>query len=83
MSNIDMRQAFDFSQRRVLMSGGSGVLGRSMVRALVAHGAHVVLLTRNPDQAQAHFADLPPPQIAYVAADLGAADQIATAVAQV
>jgi NAD(P)-dependent dehydrogenase (short-subunit alcohol dehydrogenase family) len=37
MSNIDMRQAFDFSQRRVLMSGGSGVLGRSMVRALVAH----------------------------------------------
>ncbi|MFN5926659.1 MAG: SDR family oxidoreductase [Roseiflexaceae bacterium] len=83
MSNIDMRQAFDFSQRRVLMSGGSGVLGRSMVRALVAHGAHVVLLTRNPDQAQAHFADLPPPQLAYVAADLGAADQIATAVAQV
>ena len=83
MSNIDMRQAFDFSQRRVLMSGGSGVLGRSMVRALVAHGAHVVLLTRNPDQAQVHFADLPQTQLDYVAADLGATDQIATAVAQV
>lgn len=85
MSTIDMRQAFDFSQRRILMSGGSGVLGRTMVRALVSHGAHVVLLTRHPAQARTHFADMSSTaqaHITYVAADLADATQIERSVQQ-
>ena len=37
-----MQQMYDFGAARVLMSGGSGVLGRTLVRALLAHGAQVV-----------------------------------------
>jgi len=86
MAHIDMQQAFDFGQRRVLMSGGSGVLGRSMVRALLAHGATVVLLSRDPATALAHFDDLSADALARlqcVAADLSDASQLTAAVAQV
>ncbi len=86
MAQIDMQQAFDFGQRRVLMSGGSGVLGRSMVRTLLAHGATVVLLSRDPATALAHFADLSADaqgRLQCVAADLSDASQLTAAVAQV
>ena len=86
MAHLDMQQAFDFGQRRILMSGGSGVLGRSMVRALLAHGASVVLLSRQPTTAAAHFADLSADaqaRLQWVTADLGDAGQLSAAVAQV
>lgn len=83
MSSVDMRTVFDFHQQRIVMSGGSGVLGESMVRALVHHGATVVVLTRNPGATQQKFADVPAGHLEFVAIDLGDASRIPTAVQQV
>lgn len=86
MAQIDIKQAFNFQHRRILMSGGSGVLGRSMVRALLGQGATVLLLSRNPTTAAAHFVDLGVEQrdrLHCVAADLGDASQLTAAVDQV
>ena len=69
MSSVDMRTVFDFHQQRIVMSGGSGVLGESMVRALVHHGATVVVLTRNPGATQQKFADVPAGHLEFVAID--------------
>ena len=41
---------FDIRGKRVVVTGGTGVLGGEMVRALAARGARVCLLRRNPDR---------------------------------
>jgi nucleoside-diphosphate-sugar epimerase/predicted dehydrogenase len=43
----------------VLVVGGTGFIGRGLVRALVARGEHVRLLTRGRRSAEMHFAGLP------------------------
>ncbi len=79
-----MQQMYDFSTARVLMSGGSGVLGRTLVRALLTHGADVVILSRTPAQALAHFADAAgAARLTCVAANLAQPEDIQQAVDRV
>ncbi|MFD0620647.1 SDR family oxidoreductase [Paenibacillus sp. GCM10027629] len=42
---------FDLSGRTAVVIGAGSTLGRVMAEALVAHGAHVALVVRNPDKA--------------------------------
>lgn len=78
-----MHGAFDFRGQRMLMSGGSGVLGESMVRGLIRHGATVVVLTRNPEAARQKFHDVPAAQIECVAADLSMPEHLADVVSAI
>ena len=50
--------AFDFTGQVAIVSGGSGWLGAPMVRALVAHGAHVVAVSRHREAAELALADV-------------------------
>jgi NAD(P)-dependent dehydrogenase (short-subunit alcohol dehydrogenase family) len=50
---------FDVSGRTVVMTGGSGVLGRVIAKALAARGANLVLLGRDLARAQAIVGELP------------------------
>lgn len=78
-----MQQMYDFSTARVLMSGGTGVLGRTLARALLSHGASVVLLTRQPAQAATHFASEAGLQrLQCIQADLAQSTDIQRAVAE-
>lgn len=47
----DLSKMYDFSGRSVVITGGTGVLGRKMVEALVGCGANVALLARNKEKA--------------------------------
>ncbi len=42
---------FDFTHRTVVITGGTGVLGKAIVLALVDRGANVAVLSRNPSRA--------------------------------
>jgi NAD(P)-dependent dehydrogenase (short-subunit alcohol dehydrogenase family) len=48
---LDIRAMYDFTGRTVVLTGGTGVLGKEMAQALAACGANVVLLGRNRDRA--------------------------------
>ncbi|HEX3902686.1 MAG TPA: SDR family oxidoreductase [Polyangia bacterium] len=48
----EIRAAYDFAGRTAVITGGSGVLGAEMARALAACGADVVLLGRNVARAE-------------------------------
>ncbi|MFL6227396.1 MAG: SDR family oxidoreductase [Pyrinomonadaceae bacterium] len=48
---------YDFTGRTAVMTGGTGVLGRVMVRALVGCGANVALLARNREKAESVIAE--------------------------
>lgn len=79
-----MQRLYDFTDARVLMSGGSGVLGRTLVRALLAHGATVVMLSRDPAAALRHFANDPwLHRLSCIGADVADAQRLAAAVAEV
>ena len=52
MNNAQLREMYDFTGRTVVLTGGTGVLGREMTRTLVACGANVVLLARNREKAE-------------------------------
>ena len=83
MSAIDMRSAFDFTGQHVLMSGGSGVLGRTMVAALLHHGARVTLLSRQPELAMSYFVEHPQADlVSCIGADLSQLAQLPEAVAK-
>jgi NAD(P)-dependent dehydrogenase (short-subunit alcohol dehydrogenase family) len=55
MNLQDLIQLYDFSGKTAVVTGGSGVLGREMVRALLGCGASVAVLSRNPDPAAGIF----------------------------
>lgn len=62
---------FDFAGRAVCMTGGTGVLGRPIVEALVRRGARVAVLARNQARAQEQIAHLNGPGRALaIAADV-------------
>ena len=42
-----MYDFFDIRGKVIAITGGTGVLGRSMVEYLAAHGAHVAVMARN------------------------------------
>jgi NAD(P)-dependent dehydrogenase (short-subunit alcohol dehydrogenase family) len=48
---------YDFKGRAVVVTGGTGVLGQSMVRALVGCGADVAILARNREKAEPQLAE--------------------------
>jgi NAD(P)-dependent dehydrogenase (short-subunit alcohol dehydrogenase family) len=53
-SNLDeVRALYDFSGRTAVVTGGTGVLGSEMARALAACNANVMLLGRNVARAEA------------------------------
>jgi len=57
----DVTKMYDFSGRVVVVTGGTGVLGGEMVRALVGCGASVVILARNPEKANPLVSELAAP----------------------
>jgi len=57
---------FDVSGRTVVMTGGSGVLGRVIARGLAARGANLVLIGRNLARTQAVVSELARPETAEV-----------------
>ena len=50
---------YDFTGRSVVMTGGTGVLGRTIVQALLNAGANVALVVRNRSKAEAVLAEMP------------------------
>ncbi len=66
MNLAELTRIYDFTGRAVVVTGGTGVLGGAMVRALVGCGASVALLARNLDKAEALLADLSGPGRATV-----------------
>jgi NAD(P)-dependent dehydrogenase (short-subunit alcohol dehydrogenase family) len=54
----DIRALYDFSGRTAVITGGTGVLGSEMARAIAGCNANVVLLARNPDRAAPVLASL-------------------------
>jgi NAD(P)-dependent dehydrogenase (short-subunit alcohol dehydrogenase family) len=52
MNLDDLTKLYDFSEQSVVITGGTGVLGREMVRALVGCGANVAVLARNMEKAE-------------------------------
>jgi NAD(P)-dependent dehydrogenase (short-subunit alcohol dehydrogenase family) len=47
-----MQHWFDLTGKTALVTGGGGVLGSAMARALADHGAHVVLLGRSREKVE-------------------------------
>ena len=75
MDLAELTKLYDFAGRVVVVTGGTGVLGQAMVRALVGCGAGVALVARNREKAEAQAADLKGPGRAVVfAADVLDAD---------
>ena len=69
MNLAELTKMYDFAGRTVVVTGGTGVLGQAMVRAIVGCGANVALVARNREKAEpqvAALADLKAPGRASV-----------------
>ncbi|MDR1517874.1 MAG: SDR family oxidoreductase [Dysgonamonadaceae bacterium] len=53
-----MYELFNITNKVVVMTGGSGVLGTSMVKYLAAHGAKVAILARNKEKGDKLAAEI-------------------------
>jgi NAD(P)-dependent dehydrogenase (short-subunit alcohol dehydrogenase family) len=53
MNLNDLTKLYDFTGRTILVTGGTGVLGSEMVRALAGCNANVAVLSRKPEVKQA------------------------------
>jgi NAD(P)-dependent dehydrogenase (short-subunit alcohol dehydrogenase family) len=53
-----VNDAYDFTGRSVVMTGGTGVLGRAIVQGLLNAGASVALLVRNRSKAESVLAEM-------------------------
>ncbi|HEX8560768.1 MAG TPA: SDR family oxidoreductase [Pyrinomonadaceae bacterium] len=58
MNSAELAKMYDFKGRTAVVTGGTGVLGQSMVRALVGCGANVAVLARNREKAEPQLAAL-------------------------
>ena len=58
MNLAELTKMYDFNGRSVVVTGGTGVLGQAMVRALVGCGASVALVARNREKAEPQVAAL-------------------------
>ncbi|HEX8292657.1 MAG TPA: SDR family oxidoreductase [Pyrinomonadaceae bacterium] len=58
MNLADLTKMYDFTGRTVVVTGGTGVLGQAMVRAIVGCGANVALVARNREKAEPQVAAL-------------------------
>ncbi len=61
MDLAELTKVYDFTGRSVVITGGTGVLGRVMVKALVGCGANVAVLARNRDKAAALLSEISGP----------------------
>jgi NAD(P)-dependent dehydrogenase (short-subunit alcohol dehydrogenase family) len=52
MNLNDLNKLFDFTGRSVVVTGGTGILGRIIVEALIGCGASVTLITRSVEKGQ-------------------------------
>ena len=65
--NLDeLTKMYDFEGRTVVVTGGTGVLGREIVRALTGCGASVGVLARNREKADAVLSEIKGPGRALV-----------------
>ncbi len=55
MNLAELSKLYDFTGRSVVMTGGTGVLGRVMAQAIIGCGANVAILARNREKADALF----------------------------
>jgi NAD(P)-dependent dehydrogenase (short-subunit alcohol dehydrogenase family) len=53
MNLNDLTKLYDFTNRTILVTGGTGVLGSEMVRALAGCNANVAVLSRKPEVKRA------------------------------
>jgi NAD(P)-dependent dehydrogenase (short-subunit alcohol dehydrogenase family) len=51
MDSSEINRLYDFSGKTIVATGGTGVLGGEIVRALVSCGANVAILARHPEKA--------------------------------
>ena len=61
MNLAELSKLYDFTGRSVVITGGTGVLGRVMAQALIGCGANVALLARNREKADALLSQMPGP----------------------
>jgi len=66
MDLAELTKVYDFTGRSVVITGGTGVLGRVMVKALVGCGANVAVLARNRDKAAALLSEISGPGSASI-----------------
>jgi NAD(P)-dependent dehydrogenase (short-subunit alcohol dehydrogenase family) len=66
MNLNDLSKMYDFTGRSVVITGGTGVLGREMAKALVGCGANVALLARNKGKADSLLSAMSGPGRAIV-----------------
>jgi len=52
MDSVQLARLYDFSGKTIVVTGGTGILGREMALALVGCGANVAILGRNMDAAK-------------------------------
>jgi NAD(P)-dependent dehydrogenase (short-subunit alcohol dehydrogenase family) len=60
MDLAELQRLYDFSSKTMVMTGGTGVLGADIARALVGCGANLALLVRRLDAAQELIASMGP-----------------------
>lgn len=58
MDLVELSKLYDFTGRSVVVTGGTGILGRVMVEALIGCGANVAVLARNRDNAASLLAQM-------------------------
>lgn len=66
MDLAELTKMYDFTDRSVVVTGGTGVLGRHMVQALVGCGANVSVLARDRQKAAAVLAEITGPGRAVI-----------------
>ena len=66
MNPVDLNKINDFTGRSVVITGGTGVLGRVITQALIGCGANVAVLARNREKAIALLSEVSGPGKAIV-----------------
>ena len=58
MNLVELQSFYDFTDRTVLVTGGTGVLGLEIARKLVECNANVVILSRSQERGAKYVADI-------------------------
>lgn len=66
MKLAELSSMYDFTGRSVMITGGTGVLGRVIAKALVGCGANVALLARNREKAETLVSEMTGPGRAII-----------------
>lgn len=66
MNLAQLTKMYDLTERSVVITGGTGVLGRVITKALIGCGANVALLARNREKAEALVSEMSGPGRAII-----------------